>query len=101
MAAGGGLPRAYWSQAGEDCVFRGSGGLGEDVGERVPGGGHEHVVADEVAAGGPVAVSTGALVKSNGVAVRGAGVSNAVHGPRRTGWHTASSRSVSSAGPAW
>src|SRR6516162_7980674 len=48
-AVGGSMPVACWGQAGEDYVFRGSGRLGEDVDELVPGGGHEHVVADEVA----------------------------------------------------
>ena len=45
--------------------------------------------------------STGVLVKSNGVVVSGAWDPNAVHGPRRTGWHTAINLSVSSAERTW
>ena len=48
-AAEGALPVACWGQTCEDYIFRASGRLREDIDELVPGGGHEHVVADEVA----------------------------------------------------
>lgn len=40
---------ACWGQTSDDYIFLASGRLREDIDELVPGGGHEHVVADEVA----------------------------------------------------